>query len=212
MTHATAKVRGFSLLELIVVLALVSAILGAVLSTLSEGGRVSMLGRAESEMRQQLRDVLTLMVKELRHAGFPPPNTYDGHYLQSSGRLNLVSSGILAGSHSSKLMFTGDINADNRVDYVEYAVSGAAPPRTLTRRAGPIGEAGTLPGGSAQPLSRLIESCRFTYFDAAGAVTANASQAATIRIDLTLRSRYPDGPSNRYRTVSRSVRVKPLNL
>ena len=211
MTRKPAKVRGFSLLELIVVLGLVSAILGAVLSTLLEGNRVSMLGRQESEMGRQLRDTLALMVKELRRAGFPPVNAYDGHYLRSSGRLNLVSGGILAESHSDKLVFTGDINADNRVDYVEYAVSGAAPPLTLTRRAGSIGDGGILPGGPAQTLSRLVESCRFSYFDASGEATSRAAEAASVRIDLTLRSQAPDLHSGHYRTLSRSVRVKPDN-
>lgn len=212
MARRPAKARGFSLLELIIVLGLVSAILGAVLSTLLQGGGVSMLGRQESEMHRQLRDILTLMVKELRRAGFPPPNAYDGHYLRSSGRLNLVSGGILAVSHSGKLVFTGDINADNRVDYVEYAVSGATPPLRLTRRAGPVGDAGTLPGGPAQTLSRLVESCRFSYFDASGVVTARAAEAASVRIDLTLRIQAPDRPSGHHRTASRSVRVKPFNL
>lgn len=211
MTRKPAKVRGFSLLELIVVLGLVSAILGAVLSTLLEGNRVSMLGRQESEMGRQLRDTLALMVKELRRAGFPPVNAYDGHFLRSSGRLNLVSGGILAESHSGKLVFTGDINADNRVDYVEYAVSGATPPLTLTRRAGSIGDGGTLPGGPAQTLSRLVESCRFSYFDASGEATSRAAEAASVRIDLTLRSRAPDLHSGHYRTLSRSVRVRPDN-
>lgn len=211
MTRKPAKARGFSLLELIIVLGLVSAILGAVLSALLEGDRASVLGRQESEMSRQLRDILTLMVKELRRAGFPPLNAYDGHYLRSSGRLNLVSGGILAESHSGKLVFTGDINADNRVDYVEYAVSGAAPPLTLTRRAGPMDDAGTRPGGPAQALSRLVENCRFSYFDASGEVTSRAAEAASVRIDLTLRSQAPDLSSGHHRTLSRSVRVKPDN-
>lgn len=211
MTRKPAKARGFSLLELIIVLGLVSAILGVVLSTLSEGDRVSLLGRQESEMGQQLRDILTLVVRELRRAGLPPRNAYDGHYLRSSGRLNLVSRGILAASHSGKLVFTGDINNDGRVDYVEYAVSGATPPLTLTRRAGPMGDAGTLPDSPAQALSRLVESCRFSYFDASGDVTSKAAEAASVRIDLTLRSQAPDLPSGHHRTLSRSVRVKPYN-
>ena len=211
MTRKPAKTRGFSLIELIVVLGLVSAILGVALSTLMEGNRVSMLGRQESEMGRQLRDILTLMVKELRRAGFPPRNAYDGHYLRSSGRLNLVSGGILPRSHSGKLVFTGDINSDNRVDYVEYAVSGATPPLTLTRRAGPLGDAGTLPGGPAQALSRLVESCRFSYFDASGHVASTAAEATSVRIDLTLRSQAPDLHTGRHRTLSRSVRVKPDN-
>ncbi len=211
MAHTAAKARGFSLLELIIVLGLVSAILGVVLSSLLEGDRVSLLGRQESEMHQQLRDVLTLMVKELRRAGLPPRNAYDGHYLRSSGRLNLVSSGILAESHPGMLAFTGDINDDNRVDYVEYAVSGATPPLTLTRRAGPIGDAGTLPDSPAQALSHLVESCRFSYFDASGNLTSRAADAASVRIDLTLRSQAADLPSGRHRTLSRSVHVKPYN-
>ena len=211
MTRKTAKARGFSLIELIVVLGLVSAILGVALSTLVEGDRVSRLGRRESEMRQQLRDILTLMVKELRRAGLPPLNAYDGHYLRSSGRLNLVSEGILADSHSGKLVFTGDMNADNRVDYVEYALSGATPPLTLTRRAGPIGDAGSRPGGPAQALSRLVESCRFSYFDTSGNLTSRAADAASVRIDLTLRSQAPDLPIGRHRALSRSVRVTVNN-
>ncbi|MDE2666613.1 MAG: prepilin-type N-terminal cleavage/methylation domain-containing protein [Acidobacteriota bacterium] len=211
MTRKPAKARGFSLLELVLVLGLVSAILAAALSTLLEGDRVAILGRQESEMRRQLRDILTLMVKELRRAGLPPPNTYDGHFLRSSGRLNLVSRGILAESHAGKLVFTGDINTDNRVDYVEYTVSGEIPPLTLTRRAGPIGDAGSLPGAPAQTLSRSIESCRFLYFDASGVATSRAAEAASVRIDLTLRSRAPDLRSGHHRTLSQSVRVRPYN-
>jgi len=211
MNRKKPRVRGFSLLELMIVLGLVSAILGVVFSSLLEGDRVSTLGRQESEMSRQLRDILTLMVKELRRAGLPPLNAYDGHFLRSSGRLNLVSGGILAQSHSGKLAFTGDINADHRVDYVEYAVSGSTPPLTLTRRAGPIGNAGTLPVGPAQTLSRLVESCRFSYFDASGEVTSRPAEAASIQIDLTLRTQAPDWLSGRHRTLSRSVRVRPDN-
>ena len=212
MIETNAKARGFSLVELIIVLGLVSAIMGVAISSLMEGLKSSETGRAESEMRHNLQDVLTLMVKEIRHAGYPPPNYYDGHYLQSSGKRNLVSTGIMAGSTTRKLRFTGDTNYDNTVDYVEYEVVGNSPPLTLARRAGSISDAGALPRSSAQKLSSLVESCRFSYFDAAGAGTSVMAKVATIQIDLTIRSKDPDPQSNIHRTVSRSIRVKPLNL
>ena len=212
MTKTIAKVKGFSLLELIIVLGLIGAIMGAAISSLMEGLRGSEMGRAEAEIRHNLQDVLTLMVKEIGHAGYPPPNYYDGHYLRSSGKANLVSSGIMAGSTAGKLMFSGDINSDNRVDYVEYELVGDRAPFTLTRRAGAISHTGALPSGSAQKLSSLVESCRFSYFDATGRGTSVMTEVATIRIDLTIRSKASDPQSNIYRTISRSVRVKPFNL
>src|SRR5215831_1765365 len=88
--------QGFSLVELLMVLAIFSLLIGAVFSSLNEGQNRSQISREETEMHQNLQDALSLMTSELRTAGFPPESYYDAQYLlNSSTRKNLVAQGLM---------------------------------------------------------------------------------------------------------------------
>ena len=129
---------GFTLVELLIVLAIFGVLMGMIFSSLTEGQNASVIARDEAEMQQNLQDVLALMTSEMRTIGFPPASYYDQSYLQNpSSPKNLVAQGLVEAT-SSVLKFQGDINGDKTVDYVHYYVSGSAPPYSLHRFAGGI--------------------------------------------------------------------------
>jgi len=128
--------QGFSLVELLIVLAIFSLLIGAVFSSLNEGQNRSQISREEAEMNQNLQDALSLMTSELRTAGFPPESYYDAQYLlNSSTRKNLVAQGLLF-IGSQEIRFQGDLDSDKTVDYVRYYHTGSSAPYSLNRLEG----------------------------------------------------------------------------
>lgn len=212
MATYRSQSAGFTLLELLVVLAVLGALMGMVFSSLGEGQKASGIARDENEMNQNLQDVLSLMTSEMRLIGFPPAHYYDLSYLQNSGSpKNLVAQGLIeAGTNFIK--FAGDINGDREVDYLHYYLTGTAAPYSLNRFGGTIHADGTLPGGSPQKLSEQIESLQFQYFSRSGNETINLPDIATIQVQLTLRTKKLDPNLRIYRTVSESTRIRPQNL
>jgi prepilin-type N-terminal cleavage/methylation domain-containing protein len=206
------KSAGFTLVELLVVLAIFGLIMGMIFSTLADSQNASAIARDEGEMNQNLQDIMSLMTVEMRYAGFPPASYYDQGYLQTPGSAqNLVAQGLTEASAGS-LKFQGDINGDRTVDYVHYYVSGSAPPYSLHRFAGSMNPDGSLPGGSAQKLSEQLQGFQFRYFDREGNETASLPDISTIEIRIALRTKLVDPLTRVYRTASESTRVHPENL
>ena len=209
---AIARAHGFTLVELLIVLAVLSVLLDAVFSSLNEGQTSSQVSNEENEIYENLQDVLSLMTSELRAAGFPPESYYDAQYLLNPlTRKNLVARGpIFIGP--MEIQFQGDIDGDNTVDYVRYYLSGSSAPYSLLRFGGAIKPDGSLPGGSPQKLADQVETFQLRYLDNSGIETAILGDVATIEIELTLRTKHVDPLSHIYRTVSEITRIRPLNL
>jgi len=203
---------GFTLVELLIVLAIFGVLIGMIFSSLAESQNASAIARDESEMNQNLQDVFTLMTSEMRAIGFPPASYYEQSYLQDPGSpRNLVAQGLVEAT-SSVLKFQGDINGDKTVDYVHYYLSGSTAPYALHRFAGSLNPDGSLPGGSAQKLSEQIESLQFRYLDRSGNETSNLQDISTIELNVAMRTRNVDPQTRIYRTLNESTRIHPRNL
>jgi prepilin-type N-terminal cleavage/methylation domain-containing protein len=211
-TRTQPDSQGFTLVELLIVLAIFGSLMGMIFSSLAESQNASAIARDESEVNQTLQDAFSLMASEMRAIGSPPASYYDQSYLQNPGSpQNLVAQGLIEAG-STVLKFQGDINGDRIVDYVHYYLSGSAPPYSLNRFAGSMNANGSLPGGSAQKLSEQVESLQFRYFDRAGIETASLAEISTIELRITMRTRQVDPLTKIYRTVSESTRIHPQNL
>jgi type II secretory pathway pseudopilin PulG len=204
--------------EMLIVLAIFSILLGILVSAIQQGGLISEQSKEETELQQTLQDILSLMAEELRQAGFPPARAYDAVYRAQTGAdRNLVSHGLREIQPQS-LKFDGDINpqdhpSDNgRINYVHYYLSGSAPPYALNRIYGEVAADGSLPGSRPQKLSEQVERLNFRYFDPAGNETNQLELVSTIQIELSLRSLKIDPFSKTRRTVSETLKISPLNL
>lgn len=212
MGRNSSNSSGFTLVELLIVLAIFGVVMGMIFSSLAESQNASSIAHDESAMNQNLQDIFSLMTFEMRCIGFPPSSYYDRSYLQDpSAPKNLIAQGLIEAG-TSTLKFQGDINGDQTVDYVYYYLSGSAPPYSLQRFAGSMNPDGSLPGGSAQKLSEQLENLQFRYFDRSGNETSNLPNISTIELRITLRTQKVDPLTKVYRTLSESTRIHPQNL
>jgi type II secretion system protein J len=205
--------RGFSLLELLIVLAIFGVLLGAMFTSLAQNQKIASISRDENEMQQNLQDALALMESEIRMAGFPTASYFARDYLlQPSTYKNLVAQGLMEIQPKS-LKFQGDINGDGEVEYVHYYLSGASAPYVLNRFGGKLDRNdGSLPSGSPQKVAEQVEDLQFHYFDANGIETFLLSNTKAIEARLTLRTKAVDPSTREYRTASQLIRVCPPNL
>ena len=206
------RISGFSLVELLVVLAVFGIVAGMVFSSLGRGQETADIAKQEGFMTANLEDIFALFNSEIRAIGFPPESYFDADYLQNPGTpRNLVSHGLLSMGALS-LEFEGDINGNGKVDYVRYYLTGTSPPYSLCRLAGELHTDGSLPGGSAQKLSEQVENLEFAFFDRSGIPTGSVKDVMTIEVRMTLRSRNRDPISKIYRTINQVTRIHPSNL
>ena len=76
--------KGFTLIELMIGLALGSIILGAVLYTFLSNSQTYRLNEAQSRVQENGRFALDFLTREIRHAGFNPAMEFCG----GSGPIN----------------------------------------------------------------------------------------------------------------------------
>jgi prepilin-type N-terminal cleavage/methylation domain-containing protein len=206
------RISGFSVVELLVVLAVFGIVIGMVFSSLGRGQEASDIAEQEGFMVANLEDIFTLFNSEIRTIGFPPESYFDSDYLQNPATpKNLVSHGLLSMAPHS-MEFEGDINGNGKVDYVRYYLSGSSSPYTLSRIAGELHADGSLPGGSAQKLSEQVENLEFEFLDKSGIPAGSVKDVTTIEIRMTLRSIHRDPISKIYRTINQVTRIHPSNL
>ena len=184
--------RGFTFIELLIVVVL-AALLGATLLSLFRyQNRVFRSENQSVEMDQNVRAGLDLMLRELRNAGMKDP-------LRS-----YVDPPRIVAADSQSIRFTMDFHSTTAPDGgpdgdvldanedIEYSYTLAD--RTLRRRTrGSAGDSG------AQPMAEFVTRVRFDYFDASAAPIASPVAAAVLpnirRIKVTVSGAAPDGGS-----------------
>jgi prepilin-type N-terminal cleavage/methylation domain-containing protein len=155
------RARGFSLVELLVSLAVLSLVLAAVLSVLRAGLGAYGWGAARVEAQQSARIALERMARELREAGYDPTG---------AGMPGIVVAA------PALVTFARDLNRNGVIDPTSERVTFLlrAGEHVLRREA----------GGGAQPIIDGVRRLSLTYFDRAGALTTDPARVASIRIEM----------------------------
>ena len=150
------RVRGFTLLEVLITGALFSVVIGGVylLYTTMQGTLIR--GEMKSDLHQNARTGLDRMMQELRMAGYDPQNGLAQVATQKFTALRAAGANCL-----SFVTYRVEGGAELSVQ-VTYAVSG-----TTLQRSGADWNAGTnsFSGGSTQPLANSVNLLTFTYYD-----------------------------------------------
>jgi type IV pilus assembly protein PilW len=156
--HARA---GYSLIDLLVALAVGGGLMASTLTLLHLGLRAWVWGAARVEAQQSARYAVERLAGELREAGYDP--TVAG-----------IAPVVLA--EPVRVAFQRDFNGNGVVDPTRERVTYLLRPgeRILRRDA----------GGGAQPVIEEVRELRLSYLDRTGGPTADPAAVTAVRIRI----------------------------
>ncbi len=128
--------RGFSLLELLVVVAILTLVVGAVFQQVNLVQKRYRTEEAKLDLGQEAREFLDQIVRDVRQTGFPGQRMFGATVLASPWQNDYrVAAGLVSFSHTD-LWFEGDVDGDGQVESVRYTLQpgpGNTCPCTLRR-------------------------------------------------------------------------------
>ena len=181
---------GYTLLEILITTAIAGVVMGGIYTSFYSQDKSYVTQSEVTEMQQNLRGGLSLMMKEIRMAGCDP-----------TGEAN---AGIISATPDS-MSFTLDIrgtNADDppdgdtsdpneRITYTLYDSDRDGVNDTLSRRTG---------GGWNSPAAENMDALNFVYLDENGTPTGVLSEIRSVEVTLLARTARGD-PTYRNNTV-----------
>jgi type IV pilus assembly protein PilW len=177
MSHPN-KIRGFTLVELLIAMAMSSIVLASVVAAYSSQTRTHVTQQLVVDMQQNIRGALYIMQREIRMAGHDPTG--------------LTGASILV-ADDAQLQFQSDDNGDgdfidgvdnDPMEQIRYAMTGG----------GDLGR--QLWNGPLTPLAENIDSINFVYLDGADPPNVlatpvpeiNRSEIRSVQITIVARS------------------------
>jgi type IV pilus assembly protein PilW len=193
--------RGFSLLEMLIVLAVFTFIVGGIFNNLSQSQVRYQFEQEVAEVQQSARNAIDIMEREIKLAGFPKASYYDSAQNWTSANSNKVAAGFVT-INASNLVFEADVEEDGVVERVDYNLTSG----TLSRSAEDKQAGGGAPAAVYRVLANNVTALTFTCLDSNGTATATASQVRFVQILLSLNTTNVD-PQNRQR---RTITIQTL--
>ncbi|MBW2564837.1 MAG: prepilin-type N-terminal cleavage/methylation domain-containing protein [Deltaproteobacteria bacterium] len=169
MKSATKYSKGFTLIELMVALALTSIIMAGIMAAYISQLKSHVTQQTIVEMQQNLRSAMQHMEKEIRMAGYDDPNKTSVASITT----------VLANTFE----FTMDLNDDGDVsdpnETVLYTLAAnTSGTQCLMRNT----------GGGNQPIAENIEALNFVYLDRFRVPTNVAIDVRSVQITIVAKS------------------------
>ncbi|HTM89884.1 MAG TPA: prepilin-type N-terminal cleavage/methylation domain-containing protein [Terriglobales bacterium] len=140
MSRHSQGQRGFSLMEMLIVVAVLSLVMGAIFSTILDGMKKYRLEENRVNTTQESREFLDQIVRDLHSAGYPGLKMFTPSALTAPAINNSnVASGLVAVS-ATDIWFEGDIDDSGSVQSIRYTLQTEANgdcPCTMMRSAVP---------------------------------------------------------------------------
>src|SRR5437879_6121779 len=109
--------NGFSLLEMLIVLAILSAVLAVTMTAISDVQKRSRVEGARVDLTQESREFVEQMVRDLHQSGYPTSAMYTT--VPTDVTTQTYAVGLISGTETSAT-FEGDVDGDGVVDVVQY--------------------------------------------------------------------------------------------
>ncbi len=180
-----ARQRGFTLVELLVAMAVSSIVLGTIVVFFTLQNRSYTRDTATADLQQVVRAAIDFMSDNIRMAGLDPLQT---------GDFGIEAAGADGITFTADLDMNGQIDVSNS-ERIAYALNGNQVQQTV--------------GAVTEPLVDNVTNIAFTYRDASDLVTADQAAIRTVQIALTVQE-----PVGYGRTLARTytTRVHFRNL
>lgn len=226
--------RGFTLVELIVVIGLFSIVMAGIYSVFVRSNRAYISQEQVVAAQQEARSALDILGREIRMAGFIAPNNLPGGFDLITGPAYpggadtaIEIATVDAATKTTSLAFKSDLDGDGNTDAVRYVYYHsdhvtASRRNTLYRQVKTYSAGWTDPAGGEQLFLENIQSLTFTYQLADG--TTSTAPAATdlekirgviIRIAAQTANEvnpYDGGKGFRTRELLSNVQIRNLGL
>lgn len=177
------KERGFTLVELMIAMAVGGIVMGAVMTSFLSQHRSYLAQDEVVEMQQNARVAMDMLTRDIRSAGYDPNNLGAGITVATPNNLvftkedDLPANGLETFDYSlfDAFTFTAPPSNDGLVDDLALQVTSAA-------------------GASAgrQVVAENIEQLEFRYLDEDGNVTATLADIRAIQISILAVASNPD--------------------
>ena len=123
--------RGFSLIEMMVVMAVITVIMGAVFQSIGDTQKTSQAQQARVDLTQQAREFMDQLTRDLRSAGYPNSRNMSQTSVDSNGNLltypNTPANGVgLIKVDIGTLWFSGDVDGTETTDPITGNLNGTA--------------------------------------------------------------------------------------
>jgi prepilin-type N-terminal cleavage/methylation domain-containing protein len=134
---------GFSLLELMVVVAILTIVLAVVMKGASQLQQKSSSEAMKVDLTQESRQFMDQIVRDLHHSGYPNVKMYEAGV--AAANPNLYGDGLLAVGNGN-LQFEGDVDGTGTVSEVFVQLTPAGGPCPCTLQRGSVSKADWLAG------------------------------------------------------------------
>jgi len=200
--HVFEDQKGFSLIELLVAMVIMSVVSLAIYSVFAVTTRTYTTQGVTADVQQSVRAAMEVMLQDIRAAGLDPTSSGNfGIELAEASKLRFTSDSIDAGISD----FNGTID-DTNSERITYVLQGTQLDQILYETTASV---------DSEPLISEVQNLTFTYFDADGndlgsPITASQlSDIRTINVSITV-----EEPAGRNGSVSRTLtkQVKCRNL
>jgi len=180
-----ARQRGFSLIELLVAMAVFSIVLGSMIAFFTTQNRSYTRDTATADIQQVVRAGIDFMSDNIRMAGLDPLQT---------GNFGIEVPGATAITFTADLDMNGEIDVSNS-ERITYALNGNQVQQTV--------------GTVTEPLVDSVTNLTFTYRDEDGVVSADPAAIRTVQVSMTVQE-----PVGYGKTLARTytTRVQCRNL
>lgn len=167
MTCISENKRGFTLIELCVVIAISSIVLAGIYASYRSQLASYVTQQTIVDMQQNARAAKYLMEREIRLAGYDP-----------TGK---AGASILSPLSANSITFTMDLNEDGDIadagEKIQYAMTGDD-----------LGRADLNTSAVLRPAALNLDALNFVYLDEDGNVTTDATQVRRVQITLVARA------------------------
>jgi prepilin-type N-terminal cleavage/methylation domain-containing protein len=195
------RIRGFSLIELMVVVVMISLVLAAILSQVRQVQQRAAAEQGRVDDFQQARDFMAQIVRDGRQMGYPNVHSFDttvGTWQNPLINDSRIATGIIRVT-STRLDLEGDVDGTGTVSIVSYAINGDGLCVTCMERAqvpkvngNPLTEANAIAAASYVQLVQNVQNGAnpvFAAFDALGNaialpvdINASPTKVAQVRV------------------------------